>query len=252
MTETKRPLNLAHRGARRFAPENTLAAFLAAQALGADGIELDIFQCQSGELVVTHDEDLTLWSNGQGQVRESPLAALKELDFGGHFSPQFAGEQIPTLQEVIDTLSSKMFINIEVKTLALRPLAEVTALAKLISNNSLYHRVLVSSFNPMVLFYLKRIDAHIPTGLLFASRLPLYANGPKKLNLLKLEALHPELKLTTPRFVAKAQKYGYKVNSWTVNEIEDMTRLIALGVDSIITDYPDRLSQLLAQTTLTY
>src|SRR5688572_28937889 len=106
------PLNLAHRGARKVAPENTLAAFRAARELGADGVELDVIRCGTGEMVVTHDDDLSIWSNGRGRISDSSSSALRELDFGSHFGPQFAGEKIPTLQEVIDTLGERMFINI--------------------------------------------------------------------------------------------------------------------------------------------
>jgi glycerophosphoryl diester phosphodiesterase len=249
MLSDKQPMNLAHRGARAIAPENTLAAFAAAQKQGADGVELDVFLCASGELVVTHDDDLTVWSNGKGRVSTSSLSFLKELDFGSHFSSSFAGEQIPTLQEVIDLLDKKMFINIEVKTLSIRPIAEVLAVKQIISKNNLYQRVLVSSFNPLVLYHLKKIDNNIPTGLLFEYRLPIYLS-PINNVLLKLQALHPCAKLANEKLMERAKKAGYMVNVWTVNDVSEMQRVINLGVDSIITDYPDRLKKLLVKNNL--
>src|SRR6185369_8473972 len=134
------PLNLAHRGARRTAPENTLSAFSAARKLGADGVELDVICCNSGEMVVTHDDDLSIWSNGRGRVSDTALSALKELDFGKHFDQSFAGEQIPTLQEVVDVLGDQMFINIEIKTVTLRSTKEAQAVASLIKANNLHNR----------------------------------------------------------------------------------------------------------------
>lgn len=229
------------------APENTLAAFLAARRLGADGIELDVFRCSSGEMVVTHDDDLAIWSNGRGRVSETPLAALKELDFGSHFSSQFAGEPIPTLQEVIDAMGEEMFINIEIKTLALRPLAEAQTVAATIAANNLYHRVLVSSFNPLALHYVKRQDGRISTGLLFHYRFPVYMQRPLGAALLKMQALHPEARLATTRMIERAHACGYMINTWTVNEVEEMRKFIELGVDGIITDYPDRLKTVMAE-----
>ncbi len=245
----KRPMNIAHRGARVLAPENTLAAFRVAQQLGADGIELDVFLCSSGELVVTHDDDLNVLTSTIGRVSNSPLALLKELDFGSHFSSQFAREQIPTLQEVIDSLGQTMFVNIEVKTLSLKPVAEVLALAELISKNNLYHRVLVSSFNPLVLYHLKKIAPNIAKGLLFEFRLPIYL-GSLSSTVLKLQALHPDKKLTDEKLILRAKRFGYLVNTWTVNEIDEMRRLIYLEVDSIITDYPERLRQVFLEEKL--
>ncbi|MFZ1595176.1 MAG: glycerophosphodiester phosphodiesterase family protein, partial [Anaerolineae bacterium] len=102
-----RTLNFAHRGARQAAPENTLAAFGRAVDLGADGIELDTLLSQDGALVVCHNFDVDETSNGSGRVHDLPLAALRELDFGGWFDPAFAGTQIPTLDEVFDLVGSR-------------------------------------------------------------------------------------------------------------------------------------------------
>jgi glycerophosphoryl diester phosphodiesterase len=241
------PLNIAHRGARKVAPENTLAAFGSAEQQGADGVELDVFRCLSGELVVTHDDDLGIWSNGRGRVTETPLSALKELDFGSHFSQQFAGEKIPLLQEVVDLLGEQMFINIELKTLSLRPVADAAAVAELIARNNLFSRVIVSSFNPLVLHHIKRVDPRIDTGLLFQFRFPLYLRRPISAPLLKLQAVHPEKSQVTQRYVKKSRQRGYLINTWTVNEPIEMRRLIELEVDGIITDYPDRLSAILKE-----
>ncbi|MBI4853822.1 MAG: glycerophosphodiester phosphodiesterase [Acidobacteria bacterium] len=241
--KAKRPMNLAHRGARKVAPENTLAAFIRAQELGADGVELDVFLCASGEIVVTHDDDLSILTSTTGRVSTSPLQLLKELDFGSRFSLEFKGEQIPTLQEVIDSLSKTMFVNIEIKTLSLRPVAEVLAVSELISKNNLYNRVIVSSFNPLVLHHLKKLAPNIAKGLLFEFHLPAYVRSISS-TVLKLQALHPNSKLIDKKFMAKARQFGYLINTWTVNEIEEMRQLIHLGVDAIITDYPDRLKQI--------
>lgn len=242
MNNRSLPFNFAHRGARKAAPENTLAAFSAAKSMEADGVELDVIRCQTGEMVVTHDNDLSIWSNGRGRVSETSLRALKELDFGSHFGKQFAGEKIPTLQEVIDTLGEQMFINIEIKSISLRPVKEAKAVAAIISKNNLYDRVIVSSFNPFVLRQIEKVDPNIAIGMLFQFRFPLYRFR-RPASFLKLQALHPEYSLINQRFIERAAKMDYLVNTWTVNDADEMRRLTEIGVNAIITDYPDRLKE---------
>ncbi|NIV29434.1 MAG: glycerophosphodiester phosphodiesterase, partial [Anaerolineae bacterium] len=115
-----RPLNFAHRGASHQAPENTLAAFLLASELGADGIELDVQLSRDGEIVVIHDFVLDTTTDGAGPVRERTLAELKELDAGHRFDSAYAGQEIPTLQEVIDAVGHRLLLNIELKTASWR------------------------------------------------------------------------------------------------------------------------------------
>lgn len=242
----KRPLNLAHRGARKQAPENTIPAFQLAERLGADGVELDVLLCATGELVVTHDDDLSIHSNATGSVAATPLSDLKALDFGSHFSKEYTGTQIPTLQEVIDSLSSRMFINIEIKTLSLRPHKIALAVAEVIARNSLYERTLVSSFNPIALRVLFGLDPKIKIGFLYQFRLPLVSiRHLFRGRSMHLEALHPEEHLITPHYMQTALTHSYSVNTWTVNSQQRMRELASLGVDSIITDYPDLLKSVL-------
>lgn len=242
----KRPLNLAHRGARKQAPENTVPAFQLAERLGADGVEMDVMLCATGELVVTHDDDLSIHSNATGSVASTPLSNLKNLDFGSHFSTEYAGTQIPTLQEVIDSLNSRMFINIEMKTISLRPHKIAAAVARIISQNNLYKRVLVSSFNPIALRILSELDPQIRIGFLYQFRLPMISiRHLFRGRSLSLNALHPDEQLITPRYMQTALAHGYSVNTWTVNNQQRMRELIGLGVTSIITDYPDLLKNVL-------
>ena len=241
-----RTLNFAHRGARQAAPENTLAAFGRAVDLGADGIELDTLLSQDGALVVCHNFDVDETSNGSGRVHDLPLAALRELDFGGWFDPAFAGTQIPTLDEVFDLVGSRVLVNVEMKTLSLRSDGLEAALAGLVRQRNLYDQVIVSSFNPFALIRLRRLDPRIETGLLYSTDLPFYLRRPWLLPWVRPQALHPEHVLVGAAYMAWARRHGYGVNVWTVNEEADMRRLLALGVTSIITDVPDRLRRVQA------
>ena len=240
-----RTLNFAHRGARRAAPENTLAAFAKALELGADGIELDTSFSKDGVLVVCHNPEVDETSNGSGRIHDFPLSALRELDFGGWFDPAFAGEKIPTLDEVFDLVGSRLLVNIEMKTVSLRSDGLEAAVAALIARRNLYDQVIVSSFNPFALRRLRRLDPRIETGLLYSTDLPIYLRRAWLLPWVKPRALHPEHVMVDAGTMAWAQRGGYDVNVWTVNEEADMQRLLDLGVNSIITDVPDRLRRLI-------
>src|SRR5512143_199880 len=107
----RRPLILAHRGASRRAPENTMAAFRLAAELGADGVELDVQLSKDGEVVVMHDSRVDRTTDGHGRIRDLPLAELRALDAGGWYAPEFAGERIPTLAEVLHELGPRLVLN---------------------------------------------------------------------------------------------------------------------------------------------
>ncbi len=242
-----RPLNLGHRGARGLAPENTLAGMRAAVQAGADGVEFDVQRTRDGHLVIFHDDDLKRICGVGGRIVTSTLAQLRELDAGRHFGPHFAGEPIPTLDEVIETLPASAFLNIEAKRFRLRSDGLEAALVEAIRCHNLLGRCIVSSFNPLLLWRLGRMDRTIPLGLLYAPDLPFGFNRGWPRRLLRLAALHPYHEQVTPEFVQQTHRGGQQVNTWTVNEPAEMRRLIDLGVDGIITDRPDLLSARLAE-----
>src|SRR5881394_1100240 len=106
---SKRPVQvIAHRGGRKWAPENTLAAFRKSVEAGCDAVELDIHRCATGELIVIHDDDLQRTTNGGGLVKDATFAELKRLSAGEWFSPEFKSEKLPTLQEVLDLVDGKL------------------------------------------------------------------------------------------------------------------------------------------------
>lgn len=241
-----RPLNIGHRGARGLAPENTLAAFQAGMDAGADGVELDVQRTADGHLVVFHDDDLKRICGVSGRIVTSTLAQLRELDAGRHLGPQFAGQVIPTLAEVFDLLPAASFVNIEAKRFRLRTDGLEAALVDFIRSRNLYHRCLVSSFNPLILWRIGRMDRRISLGLLYEPDLPLLLGQAWPRRLMHVHALHPWTGQVTAKLVHQAHQEGYRVNTWTVNTPEEMRRVIDLGVDGIITDYPDLLARVLA------
>ncbi len=243
-----RILNWAHRGASGHAPQNTLAAFTLAAEMGADGIELDVHLSSDGEAVVIHDDTLDATTDGHGRVSALSLLELKALDAGGWFSGQFAGERIPTLQEVFEAVGQRLLVNVEIKVEAgHHPLDQETEVVRLIEDHQMVDRVIVSSFSPASLRRVRKLNPHIALGFLYGRPEP--ALLPRVLGWLGVshEALHPGIGLVDARYVARARRWGKRINVWTVNEASDMRRMRDLGVDGIITNYPDVLSQVLAE-----
>ena len=240
-----RPLNFAHQGVSHEAPANTLPAFLLAADMGADGIEFDVQLTRDGEVVVIHDFTLDATTNGSGPVSDHTLAELKMLDAGGWFDPDFAGEQIPTLQEVIDAVAGRLLFNIEIKIASLRDPGLVEAVVRLVEENGLLERVVVSSFNPASLWRVRRRNPAIPIGLLYAPDMPPVLRQAWLRHVVRPNAMHPYYTTLSPAYVRWARRCGYQINTWTVDDPGDMWRLVRMGVDVVITNRPDVLALVL-------
>ncbi len=238
-------LNLAHRGARAVAPQNTLAAFERAVDLGADGIELDVRLSADGVPVVIHDATVDATTDGRGRVAAMTLAQLKRLDAGAWFDAAFAGERVPTLEEVLEAFADRLLLNLELKSAGLRDDALERAVAALIERHEMSERVLVSCFNPLALRRIKQLDPHLPVGLLSAAETSFALRRRWSASIAPHEARHPEHTIVDADYIAWARQHGYRVVTWTVDEPDEMRRLIDLGVDGIITNRPDALCDVL-------
>jgi glycerophosphoryl diester phosphodiesterase len=253
------PRVIAHRGGRGLWPENTLHAFRAATALGADVLEMDLRQSADGELVVLHDETVDRTTNGTGPVATLTLTELKRLDAGYRWTPDAGktfpyrgqGITVPTLREVLEALPNSR-LNLEIKPAGpglARPLCDM------IRARDMERRVAVVSVDQMAM------DA-------FRSACPKVATAATKDEVMRFVGLstvllgplfvpHAEAfqvpeklgrwNVLTPGFAREARRLNMKVEVWTVNETEDMKRLLGLPVDGIMTDYPDRLLAVLGR-----
>jgi glycerophosphoryl diester phosphodiesterase len=242
-----RPLNLGHRGAPTVAPENTLASFQRAREMGADGVELDVMLSADGEVVVSHDYDVQRTTDGQGLVKELTLAQLKTLDAGSWFAPAFAGERVPTLREVMAWAGDDMLLNIELKSISLRSDGLEERVIALVREHRLESRIVLSSFNPFALRSVRQLAPDLHTGLLCASALPTYLRRAWLRPLARPDALHPQFQMVNEAYLRWAKRRGYRVNVWTPDEAHEMQRLIAQGVDMIITDRPNLLATVLSK-----
>jgi len=238
-----RPLNFGHRGASHEAPANTLAAYLLAAELGADGIELDVHFSRDRELVVIHDFVLDGTTDGHGEVQSKTLAELRQLDAGTWFDPTFRGQRIPTLQEVIDVVGHRLLLNIEIKSKQLRDNGLAEAVVRAVEENHLVERVVVSSFNPLAVRRVKQLNPRIATGLLYDLSLALPLRRAWLRSWVKPNALHPHYKMVDAGYVSWAKALGHRIHVWTCDDPGEMWQLMRLGVDLIVTNRPDRLRQ---------
>lgn len=220
---------IAHRGARGHAPENTLAAFDQALALGAKWVELDV-QWHADRLWVFHDSRLERCTNGTGWLVDHDAEALRRLDAGG-------GERIPWLPEVLDRIDRRAGVNVELKTAAGTGAAVATVLREYLERGWKAEQFLVSSFHLPELRDFKRRLPEVPLGVLLTG-VPL--NLAAAVTELGAAVCSLDLDFADPALIADAHRRGARVFVYTVNAADDIARMKALGVDGIFTDFPDR------------
>lgn len=223
---------IGHRGCGIGPFENTLRAMREGIAAGADGVEFDVHASRDGELVVIHDYTLERTTNGKGSVAQLNLEQLKQLDAG-------EGETMPTLDEVIDELErhSNLLINIEIKA----PDIEQKVLDS-VRRRNITERVVISSFLWSILEAVHSLDSRIATGLLYSYPLENPVQAAQDLG---ATALHPEYAYVSEELIRQCRQAHLLVRPFGVDKEAHMRRMIALGVDGIITDKPRRLRMLL-------
>jgi glycerophosphoryl diester phosphodiesterase len=232
------PVIFAHRGASAHAPENTIAAFELAIAQQADAVELDVKLSADGHVIVIHDSTVDRTTNGHGKVERMTLAEIKALDAGSFRGSQFAGERIPTLEEVFEAVGKRTFINIELKNHKSRGEDLVQLVCMLVKQHQMQKRVMFSSFFPDALYKAHSYLPSVPRGLLALNGfLGVWARS-FGFNFGKYDALHPNLKDFTQQEVTRVHRLKRRVHVYTVNQEEDMRRLFKWGVDGIFTDDP--------------
>ncbi len=234
---------MAHRGFSGAAPENTLSSFRKAIDVGTDVLELDIRFSKDGHLVVFHDDRLERITKKIGKVSSLTLQELRGLDAGSWFGPSFAGERIPTLNEVIELARDRVLLNIELKTgdhgpysmidLADRALEEI-------KKAKMEDRVLFSSFDATALGRIRERDDRIPVA--FISRNP-WTSPFDVMEGKRFFMLNCRRDTLNAVNLKRARQEGVRIGVWVVDTEEEMERFISMEVDAIITDHPDRLIQ---------
>ncbi|MDO5737616.1 MAG: glycerophosphodiester phosphodiesterase [Propionibacteriaceae bacterium] len=228
----------AHRGASAYAPENTIPAFKLALDQGAQGIELDLQRSADGVLVVVHDETINRTSSGFGRVMDLTFDELRRCDFSNGFIGH-RNVRIPTLTEVLDLIRpTNAMLNVELKnSVVAYPDLELEA-AAMVADAGMSDRVLFSSFNHASLANLRDVVPPSKIGVLYSDGL---YNPWQYARWIGAGALHPNWHaLWQPDYVWLAHEAGVKVNVWTVDEEKDVARALEMGVDALVTNFPDR------------
>ena len=227
------PLIIGHRGAMGYIAENTIPSIEKAIELGVDGIEIDIFKCASGELVVFHDVMLDKLTDLTGKIEEKSLDSLKKAKVLGAY-------QIPTLNEVMNLIDGRLILNIELK--GSETAIPTNDLLRDYFKKSSWNpsKIIISSFkwDELNLFY--NLNKEVPIAVLTDGD-PLAALPFAKK--VKAYAINPKYSLLTKTNSKIIKDEGIKLFPWTVNELDDIKFMISLGVDGIITNFPDRVSK---------
>lgn len=243
------PLILAHRGANKRAPQNTIPAFRKAVEFNADGIETDVHLSKDGEIVICHNYTIDATSDGEGLIRDYTYEELKKFDFGSYFSDEFKGVTLPTLNELLDVVKDMQLINIEIKAPQVKN-DLVKRTVDTVHKYGISDRVIISCFDPECIRESKELDASIRTGLLYGDDdlgKEIRSFGVEKYCAqLNANAAHPDRSLITEEEVKRLHALGMAVNVWTVNEKEDILRLTDWGCDALISDVPDYVMSVLA------
>ncbi|MCL5875846.1 MAG: glycerophosphodiester phosphodiesterase [Candidatus Dependentiae bacterium] len=226
-----KPLIIAHRGASGYEPENTLRAFQRALEMGASMVELDVFQCASGEIMVMHDDTINRTTNGTGYIKQLTYDDLKKFDAG-------KGEHIPLLSQVFDLIDKRALINIELKDRdVIKPVANLIKyhMEKKSWSSDFF---IVSSFDPVFLQEFHNYCPSIKTGIIVEyNHQDIFEIAKQTHSSYLIVPSHT----VTEELLVDARVHGLQVFTYTVNTVSEAQRLAKLGVDGIITDYPDIL-----------
>ena len=226
-------LRIGHRGSKGYIAENTLESINHAILLGVDGIEIDIFKCLSGELVLSHENDLKRLTGKSGLLEKLTLNELKKFLVVGKYN-------IPTLTDVLTKIETPLFVNIELKGLnTAQPTSKI--ISDISTNTSWsFEHFIVSSFNWDELELFRSVDKNTPVGVLVSKSMSINEaiEFGKNIN---AQAIHPNFKLLNDKAVKKIKNNGFKIYTWTVNDEDDINLMKKLKVDGIISDYPDRI-----------
>jgi glycerophosphoryl diester phosphodiesterase len=221
-----------------------MASFEHALTLGADWIELDVHLTRDHALAVIHDETLDRTTNGHGLVKDHSMAQLKELDTGAWFDPQYAGQRIPTLDEVLDWARPRgTLVDIEIKNAPIYYQGIEERVVAALDRADMSKQVIVISFDHAAVARLKALDSRVATGVLYAAR-PV-DGGIDLARQAQADALLPHWAYVTPEDVREAHAAGLAVAPWTSSDPVVLQQLIAAGVDAIGTNHPDVLKNLL-------
>ncbi|EMR06503.1 Glycerophosphoryl diester phosphodiesterase [Bhargavaea cecembensis DSE10] len=242
--EQQKMINVAHRGASGHAPENTMAAFHKGFEMKADYIEIDVQMTKDGELIAIHDTTVDRTTNGTGAVGSLTFEEIRQLDAGSWFGPEFAGEKVPTFEEILDAFRGKVGILIELKAPELYPGIEEKVAEALMERN--LHRpnnekIIIQSFNHESMQTSKELLPNVPHGVLAGASWADVTEEQLAEFATYADYFNPNMNIVTHDLVADVHEADMKIYPYTSRSQEQALRLFDLGVDGIITDYTEHV-----------
>ncbi|AYB45709.1 glycerophosphodiester phosphodiesterase family protein [Paenibacillus lautus] len=239
-------VNIAHRGASGYAPENTMASFVKAFDMGADMLELDVQLSKDGEVVVIHDSTVERTTDGQGEVGDLTLEELRRLDAGSWYDSSFKGEVIPTLAEVLEHFGGRIGLLIELKSPSRYPgieqkvAGDLRRYAARVDGQRYKDLIIVQSADTDSLVRFRKLMPDIPLGVVITSAGDL---SKQRLENMKsyAEYVSISMRLVSKGLVQKIHQSGMKTMVWTIRDMLQIPYVLQINVDGIITDYPDRV-----------
>jgi len=228
---------VAHRGSSGTAPENTLSSFRQAITAGADMVEADVQITSDGRPIVFHDKFLSRTSDGKGLIKELPYSELKNADAGSWFSNEFNGEHIPLLNEVIEVIKDKCYLNIEVKNIEGNNLDDrITAIIDTIRNYDYLSNTLFSSFYYNTLYQIKKTYPNIHTA---AIRIPRDNRLPSEIaKEIGCEAFVCSLSELTPEVSRNIKRFGIYTGVYSIDTEEELNQVLQHPIKAVVTNFP--------------
>ncbi|MDQ0254372.1 glycerophosphoryl diester phosphodiesterase [Evansella vedderi] len=233
---------IAHRGNKRYTPENTMAAFQSACQYPIDGIEFDLQITKDGIPIVIHDEKIDRTTNGKGFVRTFTFREIRKFDAGSWFNKSFQGEKIPSFEEVILWSKGKnITLHIELKHQKGRNNQFLHTFLEMVEDYKMIESVVISSFNHSYITYLKELNSSLSTA--FITKTPIFG-AIKYASKIKADAIHIRNSYQAMRFYRTWMSKGLPVRAYNVHRIKDAMKCHRLNIDSIITNDPKKMTEI--------
>lgn len=248
-----RPWVIAHRGFSGVAPENTLAAFRKAMEVGADMIELDVQLTGDGQVVCIHDDTLDRTTDRKGPIGKMTADEIRTADAGKRFAPEFTGEKVPLLSEVLDLVKERILLNIEIKTESVTDTIAggiVEKTIQLVNERGMRGQVILSSFNPKALKQAKQLDPAMATASLYDRDLQVRLDPAAIMDEAGSRAFNLSKTQVTSAVVRDCHATGRPTAVYTIDDEPTMKLVIEMGADAIFTNRPDQMLALLARNSL--
>ncbi len=248
-TAPRKCWSVGHRGASGRAPENTMASFMTALRMGADLAECDVHVSKDGKCVVMHDESLERTTNRNGLIRDLKSSQIRLADAGSWAAKKFSDEKVPMLSDLLIWAKNSVSrqglpfgLVIEIKNDPVRYFEIEKKVAREVLGHGMEERVILISFDHGVVKRAKLFCKKIATGILYDRPL---ADPVRRAKDVKADAIFPRRNFIAQKLARAAHEAGLAVGTWTVNEVPEMKKILACGVDAVTTNYPDVLNRIL-------